>query len=141
MASSLDRLGLAACPGECLLVTCSIACDCRERPVPVHFARPGWNIGHQLYAIRRYQLKLTIARRMYASDLKNPGSARRAGVFVAFPAHAPNPGGFSSSNRRDHQACPTVPRKGVPNRPKKITRGEMRSAAASERHLCNVELV
>jgi hypothetical protein len=27
VASSLDRLGLAACPGECLLVSCSIACD------------------------------------------------------------------------------------------------------------------
>jgi hypothetical protein len=70
-------------------------------------------------------------------------SARR-GFLLAFPAHAPNPGGFSSSNRRDHQACPTVPRKGVPNRPKKITRGEMRSAAASDvtcvtSNLCDVE--
>jgi hypothetical protein len=36
VASSLDRLGLAACPGECLLVTCSMLCDSGERPVPVH---------------------------------------------------------------------------------------------------------
>jgi hypothetical protein len=41
VASSLDRLGLAAGPGECLLVTCSIACDCRERPVPPNIARSG----------------------------------------------------------------------------------------------------
>jgi hypothetical protein len=81
VASSLDRLGLAAGPGECLLVTCSIACDCRERPVPPNFARSGQDKGHQLYAIRRYQPNLTIARRMYASDLKNPGSAPHAGVF------------------------------------------------------------
>jgi len=116
-----------------LLVTCSIACDCRERPVPVHFARPGWNIGHQLYAIRRYQLKLTIARRMYASDLKNPGSARRAGVFCwhflpmpqILAASAPAIGeiiGRAQPSQENH-SWRNAPGGGV------------------RRHLCDVELV
>jgi hypothetical protein len=36
VASSLDRLGLGACSGECLLVICSTLGDSGERPVPIH---------------------------------------------------------------------------------------------------------
>jgi hypothetical protein len=133
VASSLDRLGLAACPGECLLVTCSIACDCRERPVPVHFARPGWNIGHQLYAIRRYQLKLTIARRMYASDLKNPGSARRAGVFCWH--FLPMPQILAASA----PAIGEIIRRAQPSQENHSWRNAL--GGGVRRHLCDVELV
>ena len=62
-------------------------------------------------------------------------SARR-GFLLAFPAHAPNPGGFSSSNRRDHQACPTVPRKSLVA---KCARRRRQNVTCVTSNLCDVE--